>query len=110
MPSAAPTVSAFITIALIGRTIEPVISHRTMKVSATSSATASGRLPAIASCWSMNSAAAPLTSTSGSSRISLTTVRAVSPSGVAGRQHVDLVGAVVETARLGDRADARRAA
>ena len=40
MPSAAPTVSAFITIALIGSTIEPVISHSTIIVSPTSSADA----------------------------------------------------------------------
>ncbi len=93
-PSAEPTVSAFITIALTGSTIEPVISHSTTNVSATSSVTASGRLEAIASCWSMNSAAAPPTSTgrSVSSRMSRTSARAVSPSRLAGGEHVDLPG------------------
>ena len=44
----------------------------------------------------------------GPARSSRTTARAVSPSGVARRQHVDLVGAVVEPARLGHRAHARQ--
>ena len=110
MPSAAPTVSAFITIALNGSTIEPVISHSTMKVSATSSATASGRLEAIASCWSMNSAAAPPTSTSGSCADLVDERAGGRALGLAGRQHVDLVGAVVEPARLGTARTPGRAA
>ena len=59
--SAAPTVSAFISTALTGSTTEPVISHSTISVSPTSSATASSSREPIAACWSTNSAALPPT-------------------------------------------------
>ena len=59
--SAAPTVSAFITIALSGSTTEPVISHRTTKVSADQRGRGRGAAgAAIAACWSTNSAAGPV--------------------------------------------------
>ena len=108
MPSADPTVSAFIMIALIGSTIEPVISHRTIIVSATSSPTPSGRLEPIAACWSMNAAAAPPTSTdTGSARRSRTTCAGDLALRLAGREHVHLPGRRVQRARLGHRSHAR---
>ena len=59
--SAAPTVSAFITMAFSGSTIEPVISHSTRNVSPASRASGERQAEAIAACWSMNSAAGPVT-------------------------------------------------
>ena len=59
--SEAPTVSAFMAIALSGSTTEPVISHRTRKVSTASRMIASGRCEPIAFCWSTKVAASPVT-------------------------------------------------
>ena len=47
--------------AFSGSTIEPVISHSRTNVNPASAVSASGSRPAIVACWSMNSAAGPVT-------------------------------------------------
>ncbi len=82
--SDAPTVSAFMAIALSGSTTESVISHRTTNVSSASAPIASGRCDPIASCWSTKVAAGPVTSAvngAGVARIASTTRWAVAPAG-----------------------------
>ncbi len=63
MPVAAAAVSALVSRAITGSVTDPVISHKTSRVSAASSGSATGRVRTTAACWSARLAACPPTAT-----------------------------------------------